>query len=108
NEDDYTEESWQALQDALTAADTVLNDPDATQDEVDNTLAVLNEARDGLEEAEPISAAGMISSVEQFDEEGAFENDEVVRSLTLHLTAVDQYESQEEAEKVVKHMESFL
>jgi hypothetical protein len=61
-----------------------------------------------LEEADPISAAGMITSVEQFDEEGAFENDQVVRSLTTHLTAVDQYESQEEAEKVIKHMESFI
>ncbi len=60
------------------------------------------------EETEPISAAGMITSIEQFDEAGAFENDQVARSLILHLTAVDQYESQEEAEKVVRHMESFI
>jgi hypothetical protein len=110
NEADYTEESWQALQDALTAAENVLNDPDVTQGEVDNTLTVLNEARAGLEESEtePISAASMITSIEQFDEEGAFEDDQAARSLTLHLTAVDQYETQEEAEKVVRHMESFL
>jgi hypothetical protein len=110
NEADYTEESWQALQDALTAAEEVLNDPEATQEEVDTALTGLNEARDRLEEreTEPISAAGMITSIEQFDEEGAFAEDQVVRSLTLHLTAVDQYESQEEAEKVVRHMESFL
>jgi len=109
NEADYTEESWQALQDALTAAENVLSDPDATQEAVDSMLTELNEARDGLEErkTEPISAAGMITSIEQFDEAEAFENDQVVRSLTLHLTAVDQYESQEEAEKVVRHMESF-
>ena len=110
NEEDYTEESWQALQAALTAAEELLNDPDATQEEVDIALTELNEARDGLEEAvtEPISAAGMITSIEAFDEEGAFENDQAVRSLTTHLTAVDQYESQEEGEKVVKHMDSFI
>ncbi|WP_164215159.1 M14 family zinc carboxypeptidase [Virgibacillus sp. YIM 98842] len=110
NEADYTEESWQALKDALSAAEHVLSDSEATQEEVDTALTVLNDARDGLEEAEtePISAAGMITSIEQFDEEGAFENDQVVRSLTLHLTAVDQYESQGEAEKVVRHMESFI
>ncbi|WP_164215162.1 M14 family zinc carboxypeptidase [Virgibacillus sp. YIM 98842] len=110
NEADYTEESWQALQEALTAAEEVLHDPDAAQEEVDSALTGLNEARDRLEEreTEPISAAGMITSIEQFDEEGAFENDQVVRSLTLQLIAVDQYESQEEAEKAVRHMESFL
>lgn len=32
---------------------------------------------------------------------------EAVHALTLHLTAVDRFESQEAAEKVVKHMESF-
>ncbi|WP_164215903.1 M14 family zinc carboxypeptidase [Virgibacillus sp. YIM 98842] len=110
NEADYTEESWQTLQEALTAAEEVLHDPDAAQEEVDSALTGLNEARDRLEEreTEPISAASMITSIEQFDEEGAFENDQVVRSLTLHLIAVDQYESQEEGEKAVRHMESFL
>ncbi|GAB3798039.1 M14 family zinc carboxypeptidase [Virgibacillus kimchii] len=110
NEEDYTADSWQALQEALTAAEEVLNDPDATQEAVDISLTVLNEARVGLEETEtePISAADMIGSIEQFDEAGAFEDDQVVRSLTLHLTAVEQYESQEEAEKVVRHMENFL
>ncbi|MFA1821421.1 M14 family zinc carboxypeptidase [Virgibacillus oceani] len=107
NEADYTEESWQVLQDALTGAEEVLSNPDATQEEVDTALTILNEARDGVVEVGSISAASMITSIEQFDEEGAFENDQVVRSLILHLTAVDQYESQEEAEKVVRHMESF-
>ena len=49
NESDYTEESWQALQDALAAAEGVLNNLEATQAEVDDALAALNEAYDGLQ-----------------------------------------------------------
>ncbi|QKY70374.1 serine hydrolase [Lentibacillus sp. CBA3610] len=107
NENDYTEESWQALQDALAAAENVLNDPDAIQSDVDAALAALNEARDGLEEVDPISASSMITSVESFAEEGAFESDDAVRSLITHLTAVSRYEENNQAEKVISHTESF-
>lgn len=44
----YTPESWQALQDALKQAEKVLNDPNATQAEVDAALAALNDARNRL------------------------------------------------------------
>ena len=57
--------------------------------------------------ASSISASGMKTVVERFEEEGAFENDGVARSLMVHLTAVSRYEEKELAEKVVKHMESF-
>ena len=45
---DYTPESWQVLEDALEAAEAVLADADATQEEVDDALADLTDARDGL------------------------------------------------------------
>lgn len=109
NEEAYTEDSWEALQDALETAENVLNDTEATQADVDAALAALNEARAGLEEVgtSPISANSMKERVERLAAEGAFESDSVARSLTLHLTAVGHYEQQEQAEKVVKHMESF-
>ena len=44
----YTPESWQVLEDALEAAEAVLADADATQEEVDAALADLIDARDGL------------------------------------------------------------
>jgi hypothetical protein len=107
NEADYTEESWQALQNALAEAENVLDNPDATQEEIDNALDDLNDARDGLEDSTPISAAIIRTLVENFEEEGEFANDEVPRSLLLHLTVVSQFEDQAAAEKVVRHMESF-
>ena len=44
---DYTDESWQALQDALDAANAVLEKADATQAEVDEAYSVLKAAADG-------------------------------------------------------------
>lgn len=109
NEADYTEASWQSLQDALAAAESALNDPKATQEDVDAALAALNEARAGLEELEipPISAASIKARVERFATEGEFANEQVARSLTIHLIVVSHYEGKEQAEKVVKHMEGF-
>ncbi|WP_425339524.1 FIMAH domain-containing protein [Lentibacillus salicampi] len=45
--------------------------------------------------------------VEQFEAEGAFADDEAVRALTMHLTAVDRFEQSESADKVAKHIRSF-
>ncbi|MGI6344649.1 MAG: hypothetical protein ACOX18_06240 [Bacillota bacterium] len=52
NEDDYTEESWAAFAAALAAAEAVLADPEATQAEVDDALAALTAAIEGLKEVE--------------------------------------------------------
>src|SRR5699024_5421821 len=41
---DYTESSWKAVASALEAAQTVLADEDASQDEVDEAAEALNEA----------------------------------------------------------------
>lgn len=43
-----------------------------------------------------------------FAKEGEFDNDDVARSLTTHLTAVSRYETTETASKVVKHMQGFI
>ncbi|KAJ3198243.1 hypothetical protein HK101_007764 [Irineochytrium annulatum] len=44
----YTEESWVALDDAMNEAERVLNDPTATQTQVDQALQDLTDARNGL------------------------------------------------------------
>lgn len=46
---DYTPESWKALQDALTEAEKVLGDDNASNEDVTKALEALNAARDGLE-----------------------------------------------------------
>ena len=46
----YTEASWNALQDAIAAAEAVHDDADATQDDVDAQVTALKKAVDGLKE----------------------------------------------------------
>ncbi|ASK62324.1 beta-N-acetylhexosaminidase [Virgibacillus phasianinus] len=53
------------------------------------------------------SAADAKSLIQRFVKEGEFSSDDAVRALTMHLTAVSQYEEQDLAEKVVKHMKGF-
>src|SRR5699024_202163 len=48
----YTEESFDALTEARTAAEAVLANEEATQEEVDKALATLKTAVDGLEKVE--------------------------------------------------------
>ncbi|GAA0591617.1 hypothetical protein GCM10009001_04670 [Virgibacillus siamensis] len=45
--------------------------------------------------------------VDQYDESGAFESDDAVHALKLHLTAVERYEKVEDTGKVVKHLKGF-
>lgn len=53
------------------------------------------------------SSAEIKVLIERFEEDGEFESESVARALKIHLTAVDRYEREEKAEKVVKHMKSF-
>ncbi|WP_288147137.1 discoidin domain-containing protein [Thomasclavelia cocleata] len=53
-EGNYTEESWSVLQEALTNANTVLNNENAMQEEVDGAYDNLQAAINGLEEAEVV------------------------------------------------------
>ena len=47
-EENYVPATWQAFEDALEAAQAVLDNPGATQDEIDAALADLTDARDAL------------------------------------------------------------
>src|SRR5699024_6092346 len=49
DESQYTEESWSVFASALEAAESVLANEDATQEEVDEALLTLTEAYDNLE-----------------------------------------------------------
>ena len=53
DKDDYTAESWEAMQNALTDAVTAANDPEATQEQIDAAAAALEDAIGALEKAEP-------------------------------------------------------
>lgn len=57
---------------------------------------------------EGVSAAGIKSLVERFEDEGEFESATIARGLKNHLTAVDLFEKQQDADKVLKHMNSFI
>ena len=52
DENEYTAESWAKLEEALKAAQTVFDDEDATQEEVDAATAALNQAIAALVKAE--------------------------------------------------------
>ncbi|MCJ7841751.1 hypothetical protein MUB24_12750 [Lederbergia sp. NSJ-179] len=56
----------------------------------------------------PIDAALIKSLVEKLETDGEFENEQAAHALTLHLTTVDHYEKKNAADKVIKHMNSFL
>lgn len=50
-----------------------------------------------------VSAEVMQDQVKQFEDEGEIKNDEAAHKLNMHLTAVNHYEENESAKKVVKH-----
>lgn len=53
NKEKYTEDSWKTLEDAMKAAQDVLDKPEATQKEVDDALTALTEAKENLKTKEP-------------------------------------------------------
>ncbi|GAK10626.1 putative Xaa-Pro dipeptidyl-peptidase [Geomicrobium sp. JCM 19039] len=61
----------------------------------------------GDENSWTISSGSIQSHIQQFADEGAFENEETVRALQLHLIAISRYESQQSSEKIVRHMGGF-
>ncbi len=70
NEEDYTAESWEVLQNALTDAVTAANDPDVTQEQIDQMAAALEDAIAGLEAAEPGDEPGNEPGDEPGDKPG--------------------------------------
>lgn len=104
----YTVDSYQALQEAITVAELALESIE-TEEQLAVAIAALEAAIAGLVENAPdVSAATIHALVERLEKEGEFKNAETARALRTHLTAVAQYEKQEAADKVVKHMKSFI
>ncbi|MBB6450138.1 gamma-glutamyltranspeptidase [Geomicrobium halophilum] len=58
-------------------------------------------------DSDEIRASDIKALVQQYADEGAFKNDEAVRSLEVHLTSVSHFEDQEQAGKVLDHMKGF-
>ncbi len=57
--------------------------------------------------AEGVSAKAMNKLVERFESEDEFASAVAARALKTHLIAVELYEQKREADKVIKHMNSF-
>ena len=53
NKEKYTEDSWKTLEEAITVAQAVLNKPEATQEEVNDVLKALTDAKENLKTKEP-------------------------------------------------------
>ena len=84
----YTEASWTAFQNALASARAILNDENATQDEVDQALKALESARDALEKT-PVTPVenptkkqlkALVKQAKETDTRG--KTDESVKALT--------------------------
>ncbi|MCR1960587.1 sialidase [Thomasclavelia cocleata] len=76
-EGNYTEGSWSALQEALTNANTVLNNENAMQEEVDETITDLQAAINGLEEVEVVDKSlleAMVNKVLGLEEDKYIES----------------------------------
>ncbi len=70
----FTAESWNALQTELAAAEAVLNNASATQEEVDTAVADLTDALTSLEVATPAVDKSVLQSV--VDSVGTLSNDD--------------------------------
>ena len=55
-----------------------------------------------------VSVTDLKTLVDDYAERGEIANDRAVHSLQVHLTAVERFEGQALADKVVKHMTSFI
>ncbi|MFJ7934526.1 FIMAH domain-containing protein [Sporosarcina sp. NPDC096371] len=78
-----------------------------TQLEIKAAQIALQKAIDSALSTLDKTASDMKMLIERFKEAGEFENDSAAHTLLMHLTAVEQYEKNESADKVVKHMNSF-
>lgn len=54
-----------------------------------------------------ISTTDMISSVQQYKEDGAFANEQAARALHMHLVATSLYEQNDDGNKLLKHIKGF-
>ena len=64
NEAGYTAETWGVFASALAAAEAVMADEEATQEEVDEALAELESAMDALEEVIKVDKSELAAAIE--------------------------------------------
>ena len=89
-EEDYTPDTWAALEEALAQANAVLADEEATQEAVDSALSALEAAVIGLEPAEePEPEPGADKSVLQmaYDYAAAQDTSKLLESLKVQYDA---------------------
>ncbi len=103
NDGKYTEATYVTLQKAISAAEKALEEI-KTEEELDSAITALQSAIDGLLPLEKLSTSHLLATLEEHREDVS-EKD--YRSLTVHLTAVSQFEKKGAAEKVIKHLETF-
>ena len=82
-EEGYTANSWTALQDALTAAETIMADDSATQEQVDQAASALQSAMDALQVKASASALNALQNM--VDKANALDSDD--EALNAAITA---------------------
>ncbi|MCJ7842092.1 pectate lyase [Lederbergia sp. NSJ-179] len=103
NDGKYTETTYTALQQAISDAEKALEEI-KTEEELAAAIFALQSAINGLLTLDELDTAHLLSTLEDHQEDFS-EKD--YRSLTVHLTAVGQFEKKGAAAKVIKHMEGF-
>lgn len=89
NKEKYTEDSWKTLEEAITVAQAVLNKPEATQEEVNDALKALTDAKENLKTKEPsVEKPGKAELEETVNDANAFvkglENSEMYTEESLN------------------------
>ncbi|ASK62206.1 hypothetical protein CFK37_08550 [Virgibacillus phasianinus] len=56
---------------------------------------------------QPVTAEGIKERIDHFQSIGGVTSEQAAHLLTVHMTAVQHYEEKEQANKIIKHMESF-
>lgn len=99
----YTTDSWAILQEAITAADVVLADENAMQEEIDETLDSLKSAIDGLVRIEVKKEAlqSLVNKLEKLDKKEYTEKTWTTFASALNAAKevlADEYATQEEVD----------
>ena len=89
NKEKYTEDSWKTIEEAITVAQAVLNKPEATQEEVNDALKALTDAKENLKTKEPsVEKPGKAELEETVNDANAFvkglENPEMYTEESLN------------------------
>ncbi len=89
NKDDYTPASWEALEELLDAAKEIVNDPNVSQETVDETVSELEDASNNLTElADKTELASKVTEIED-ERNGLDRNDYTTASWTTLEEALD-------------------